>query len=172
MIDTHEDFRGFAVGVHGAPGVAEACVLLQDRRNLDVNILLLAAFVATVRGSTLTESDVAHARARVRSWRDDVVVPLRTVRRRLKDGPPPAPNASTAALRAQVKTVELDAEMIELDELSTVVARLEAPTVSGTAGHRATAAMTVVVGAALDDEERDAIAVIASAAARFVEDLM
>jgi len=51
------------------------------------------------------------------------VRPLRSVRRRLKSGPPPAPNAISEALRARVESVELEAERIELAILEELAAR-------------------------------------------------
>jgi hypothetical protein len=99
-----------------------------------------------------------------------VVHPLRALRRRLVDGPSPAPNPATTALRERVKAIELDAEMIELDELAGYVAGLDTPAAPGTAAQRASAAIEVVVHdcAAREpsDDEHTAIAVIATAAAR------
>jgi hypothetical protein len=93
------------------------------------------------------------------------------LRRRLVDGPSPAPNPATTALRERIKTVELDAEMIELDELAAFAAGLDTPTAPGTADERATAAMHVVVsesaGREPSEDEYTAITVIAAAAARF-----
>ena len=82
--------RQFALAVHDIEGVPAACVLLQDRFDLDVNVLLLGAYIG-VQGKTLAAEDVDAARAVVDAWHDEVVRPLRAVRRRLKSGPPPAP---------------------------------------------------------------------------------
>jgi hypothetical protein len=101
----------------------------------------------------------------------DVVGPLRALRKRLKDGPPPAPSPTTAALRDRVKALELDAEMLELDELATFADDLNTPAAPGSGSERASAAMDVVLhvsaGREPSGEERGAIAVIANAAARY-----
>jgi uncharacterized protein (TIGR02444 family) len=173
MIGPRGDFPRFVLEVYGTDGVATASVLLQDRLGVDVNVLLLGAYAGAVGGISFTAADVASAVARTRDWQRDVVGPLRGVRTRLKVGPAPAPTPATAALRERIKTAELDAEMIELDELADVAAHLGSPAARGDAQARATAAMQVVLwhgnSHAPTDEEAAAIAVIASAAARFDE---
>ena len=171
MTGPRENFQRYVLDVYAGEGVAPASVLLQDRRGVDVNVLLLAAFVGAAMGMSFTSREFEAASARTRQWQDDVVVPLRKVRTRLKDGPPPAPNATTSALRDRIKATELDAEMIELDELADFVAHLAAPAAQGNAEERAASAMQVVIGHGAagepSDDENHAIAVIASAAARF-----
>jgi uncharacterized protein (TIGR02444 family) len=173
MIGPRGDFPRFVLEVYGTDGVSTASVLLQDCFGVDVNVLLLAAYAGAVGAMSFTETDLASAAARTRDWQRDVVGPLRGVRTRLKVGPAPAPNPATAALRERIKTAELDAEMIELDELAEVAAHLESPTAHGDARARATAAMQVVLRHGTSHEPTDeaaaAIAVIASAAARFDE---
>jgi uncharacterized protein (TIGR02444 family) len=161
--------RQFALAVHDVEGVPAACVLLQDRFDLDVNVLLLGAFVG-VRGKILAAEDVAAARAVVDAWHNEVVRPLRAVRRRLKSGPAPAPDARTASLRRHVARSELDAELVELDELGRWADELEAPNGAGSVVEDATAAMELVVqsydGGLVDGEVAAALEVIATAAAR------
>jgi len=161
--------RQFALAVHDVEGVPAACVLLQDRFDLDVNVLLLGAFVG-VQGKILAAEDVAAARAVVDAWHDEVVRPLRAVRRRLKSGPAPAPDARTASLRRHVAGSELDAELVELDELGRWADDLEAPNGAGSAVEHATTAMELVVqsydGGTVDGEVAGALEVIATAAAR------
>ena len=103
----------FALRVYRQPGVAEACLMLQDHHGVDVNVLLLALFAAVDRGILLDRAALEEVDRLVRPWRDEVVVPLRQVRRRLKSGPMPAPDAQTEALRNAVKAAELQAEQIE-----------------------------------------------------------
>jgi uncharacterized protein (TIGR02444 family) len=160
--------RQFALAVHDVDGVPAACVLLQDRFDLDVNVLLLGAFVG-VQGKTLAAEDVAAARAVVDAWQNEVVRPLRAVRRRLKSGPAPAPDARTASLRSHVAGSELDAELVELDELGRWADELEAPNGTGSAVEHATTAMELVVqsydGGLVDGDVAAALDVIATAAA-------
>ena len=75
----------FSQDLYGRPGVAEACLSLQDRRGLDVNILLFCCW-AGMRGQALTVEALAACLDTVRPWQDQVVKPLRAVRRWLKVG--------------------------------------------------------------------------------------
>jgi uncharacterized protein (TIGR02444 family) len=103
----------FALRLYRQPGVADACLALQDRVGVDVNILLFALFAAIDRGIPLDEGDIEDMDRAVAPWRSDVVQALRTIRRRVKNGPEPAPNMVTEALRDQIKRAELAAEQIE-----------------------------------------------------------
>jgi uncharacterized protein (TIGR02444 family) len=106
----------FALAVYGRDGVADECLELQERLNLDVNLLLFAACVGAVEGVRLELQDIAAASAAVADWHSEIVRALRCVRRALKppsaDADNPLRGASTA-LRAQVKAAELEAEKIE-----------------------------------------------------------
>ncbi|MDH6193930.1 uncharacterized protein (TIGR02444 family) [Mycobacterium frederiksbergense] len=118
-------FKRFALALYASEGVADACLYLQNRHGLDVNRVLLAAFVGAERRQRFTTSSLEAARARVDAWHREVVRPLRAVRQRLKAGPVPAPNDVTARLRRQVQQVEIDAELIELDQLGALIPALE-----------------------------------------------
>jgi uncharacterized protein (TIGR02444 family) len=173
MFEPTGDLRRFALDVYASNGVRRAAILLQDRAGVDVNVLLLAAYVGAVRAMTFGDREMAAALARTGPWHADVVVPLRGVRTALKNGPPPAPSPATAKLRDQIKAAELDAEMLQLDELGELAARIDAPTADGPADSRAAAAMDVVVRTSAcrtpRPDEHDAIAMIATAAALFNE---
>lgn len=171
MAESGKSFRRFAIDVYASDGVQQAALLLQERCGVDVNVLLLAAFVGAARGSSFDGSDCETVRIRTRPWQDDVVGPLRALGVRLKDGPPPAPNPATAQLRERIKALELEAELVELDELADAAHGLGQAAAPGAPNERAASAMTVVVrdaaGREPDREEAAAVVVIASAAARF-----
>jgi hypothetical protein len=101
-------------------------------------VLLVAAFVGAAHGRAFGNRELAAALGRVGPWQHEVVGPLRAVRRRLKQGPPPAPDAATTALRTRIK-------QIELAELAAVAAGFDGPAAEGDAAQRATTAMTLVV---------------------------
>lgn len=103
----------FALRLYAKAGVSEACLVLQDRMGVDVNVLLFALFAAMDRCVALDERDLQAIDDQVASWRDEVVLPLRSIRRRLKSGPEPAPDVATEALRDKVKRSEIAAEQIE-----------------------------------------------------------
>ncbi|MGQ3049347.1 MAG: TIGR02444 family protein [Niveispirillum sp.] len=121
MNSPSHDLWSFCLSLYAAPGVAEACLTAQDRHGADVNLLLWAVWLA-VQGHDLTAAEVADAEAATRPWREEVVWPLRAVRRRLKTGPLPAPDANTESLRTQVKAAELAAEKVQQSLLQTLPA--------------------------------------------------
>jgi uncharacterized protein (TIGR02444 family) len=120
-------FWEFSLGFYDRPGVAEACLQLQDQAGVDVNVLLYALFLATGLRE-IDRTDAARIDACAKTWREQVVIPLRTLRRQLKIGIEPYEPADTARLRSTVKRVELDAERIEQEYLE----RLFPPGTSGT----------------------------------------
>ena len=160
------------MALYARDGVPEACLHLQNRHDLDVPVVLFAAFVGAVRRQTLTASGVEAARARVDAWHREVVRPLRAVRQRLKSGPAPAPNDVTARLRSEVQRIEIEAELIELDQLDTLIPALEPTPASGSAAECAAAAIESVVQAIsrnpTDHRDHQAIDTIALAATQQV----
>jgi uncharacterized protein (TIGR02444 family) len=114
MVWTQPSLWDFALAVYAAPRVADCCLALQDRHRCDVNLILFAAWSGAVHGRRLSPAEIAAAAAAVHAWHQDIVVPLRSVRRRLKVVLASAPDISGETLRAQVKAAELDAEKFEL----------------------------------------------------------
>lgn len=110
-MDSENPLWDFSLAVYGRPGVAEACLALQDRHGLDVNLLLLCCWAGS-QGQRLGATDMARLLASVGDWQRSVVAPLRGVRRRLKRQPD-GESGRHGALRQAVKDCELDAERIE-----------------------------------------------------------
>jgi uncharacterized protein (TIGR02444 family) len=108
-------FWDFSIAIYGKDGVQDECLTLQDQFGINVNLLLFCAFAGAVYGAALTADDIASARQEVSAWHNDIIGPLRAVRRRLKTIELRDPDAAKAAtdLRSQVKTAELDSERIE-----------------------------------------------------------
>ena len=117
MHDEKNELVAGAVGLYGRDGVAQACLLLQQRTALDVNVLLMAAWMGARRKHALGAAEAARARALVADWHSQIVTPLRAIRRRLKFGPLPAPSEQTDLLRAEIQAIEISAEIIELSQL-------------------------------------------------------
>jgi uncharacterized protein (TIGR02444 family) len=161
-------FKQFALELYGSEGVAAACLHLQNRHTLDVNLVLFAAFIGARRRQALTTSCLDAARSRVDAWHREVVRPLRAVRQRLKTGPAPAPNELTTRLRGKLQQVEIDAELIELDQLAELIPLGGADPVPGSPVECAAAAIEAVVRiystGAPDDSDQRAIETIAAAA--------
>ena len=163
--------REFALAVYAVDGVAPACLLLQERFGLNVNLLLFGAYVGIVRGQALTPAALEAAAQHVDAWHREVVVPLRSVRQWLKSGAPPASHPAGAKLREQVKDLEIQSEIIELDKLGHLAIPLDSA--SGDGLDRVNAALQLVVQAVgrrqPTDDERHALTTIAVAAARQIE---
>lgn len=108
------DLWRFACSFYASDGVASACLALQDKLGVDVNILLFTIFARIERGVVLDPSDLGLVDGLVLGWRGEIVQPLRGLRTRLKTGPAPAPSPFTGHLRNRIKAAELEAEQIEL----------------------------------------------------------
>lgn len=104
-------FWDFSLTVYVRPGVADACLALQDRLGLDVNLLLFCCWTGS-QGQSLDSLEMARLMAAVGDWQRSVVAPLRAVRRRLKQLPGGA-SGQAGALRQAVKDCELAAERVE-----------------------------------------------------------
>ena len=114
------DLWTWAVAAYDAPGVAEACLSLQDHNEQNAPLLLWAAWVA-VTGRRPDEETIEAACDAARAYDTVIVSQLRAVRRTLKAPIPDVDDAHREALRQQVKALELDAErrlMLELEDLA------------------------------------------------------
>lgn len=133
MGDTMEGaggFWAFSLAVYDRPGVAPACLALQDRHGLDVNLLLFCCWAAS-KGIGLDRQSLGAAESAVASWRNQIVRPLRSLRQRLKRGMAGFPEAELTALRHKVLEIELEAERIEQGRLEGLLPAAAATTESG-----------------------------------------
>jgi uncharacterized protein (TIGR02444 family) len=111
------DIWPWAVAAYARPGVAEACLRLQDEQAQNVCLLLWAAW------SGADADALARGAVLARRWEGEVVGPLRQARRALKPAAPGIDAVSREALRAQVKAAELAAERVLLEALATIARR-------------------------------------------------
>jgi uncharacterized protein (TIGR02444 family) len=119
MVDEAAELWRFSLAVYGRPGVAPACLALQDSLGLDVNLLLFCCW-AGVRGHRLSPAEIAAASAAASPWQREIVEPLRRIRRQLKTPGALAP-ADAATLYDQAKQLELAAEEAEQRLLAAAV---------------------------------------------------
>jgi uncharacterized protein (TIGR02444 family) len=103
----------FALAIYARPGVAEACLTLQNEAGVDVMLLLTTTFAAVKHRLVLTTEEIRTLDEACRPWRVQIVRPLRTIRAGLKTGPQPAPGEATEPFRSQVKALELAAEKLQ-----------------------------------------------------------
>jgi len=108
----------WAESTYARPGVAEACLALQDEHGQNVCLLLWAAWAGAAAGDGLQE-----AVAVARRWEREVVGPLRVVRRALKPPAPPVADAAREGLRRRVAATELEGERVLLETLAGLAPR-------------------------------------------------
>ena len=109
-------FWRFSLGFYRQPAVADACIRLQDEAGVDVNLLFYLLWHAALE-RRLSRDEVAGIEARIAPWRDQVVVPLRTIRRNIKVPPPVIEPGTAEAYRTKVKGLELEAERLQQEAL-------------------------------------------------------
>jgi len=113
---TKSPFWTFSLRIYGQPGVPPACLTLQDGSGVDVNVLLFSLYAASC-GRGLSVGDVTAIMAFIDPWKKQAVVPLRGVRRFLKDTPAGLDAEGVEALRQRVKAVELESERLQQEAL-------------------------------------------------------
>ena len=111
--DLEADSWAFALRIYAQPGVADACLNLQEAAGVDVMMLLMSAFIAARHRILLTASDIRELDHACSPWRKQVIEPLRAIRKGLKMGPPPAPSSETEQFRSKIKLAELAAERLQ-----------------------------------------------------------
>jgi len=106
-------FWDYSLTVYRKPGVAEACLALQDRVGVDVNMLLMCFWMAEKGGGLLSDQAMARLLAAAERWQQRIVMSLRLARKALsKDEVGPA-----AQLRRKIAAAEIMAERIEQQAL-------------------------------------------------------
>jgi uncharacterized protein (TIGR02444 family) len=109
-------FWRFSLQFYRQPGVADACIALQEDAGVDVNLLLFLLWHAT-KQRAFAAADVAALEAKIGGWREATVVPLRAVRRALKSPPALVAPGTAEAFRTRIKAVELEAERLQQEAM-------------------------------------------------------
>jgi len=112
MASESASFWEFSLTVYSKSGVPDACLELQDKHGADVNIVLFMLWVAD-QERLLSAEDISKIVGLVAGWQNEVVRPLRVARRFLKAPASEWQREETAALRARIKTDELEAERLQ-----------------------------------------------------------
>jgi uncharacterized protein (TIGR02444 family) len=105
-------FWTFSLRLYAKTGVGDACLALQDRQGVDVNLLFFMLWAGR-SGRHLSLADVRALVELTEDWRSSIVVPLRLVRRALRTPPAAIDAAAAAALRQDIKKTELEAERLQ-----------------------------------------------------------
>lgn len=122
-----EDFWAFSTSIYAQSEFSAVCVKLQDDYAADV-VLLLFILWRGVRGECLSTDALVALKQQTVPWRDEVVLPLRKVRRALKLKVALSNDPLVKELRERIKHEELDAERLEMRML--LRAWQDAPSVS------------------------------------------
>lgn len=114
-----DDAWRHACAHYAQPDVAQALLREQDAQGLDVVLHLFALYVRESLGVALDEAALAEAADLVKPWREEVVLPLRTLRRSTKEKTAPGAGGEKAcqSVYRLLKEAELRAERAELDAL-------------------------------------------------------
>jgi uncharacterized protein (TIGR02444 family) len=127
-------FWDYALELYRRDGVEAACLELQERHSLDVNVVLLCCWLAR-RGIAADEAALGQIAGAAEVWQEEFVRPLRAVRSRLKATLTKLQPGSiaarwpelAAALRQRALALEIDGERLEQLLLAELAADL-APT--------------------------------------------
>jgi uncharacterized protein (TIGR02444 family) len=111
-MDNEGSFWKFSLEFYSDPSVAGICLDLQDRHSSDVNVLLFVLWCAS-RNRRLSRSELERVVASVSGWQNEVVRPLRGVRRILKQFALDLVLEPVVNLREAVKKQELEAERVQ-----------------------------------------------------------
>lgn len=161
-------FWDYSLRVYGGDGVPAACLVLQDRFEIDVNVMLFCSWIGHSGRGVMTAADLSAALGAVSGWNEGIVRSLRAVRQALKGGFPPAPDAESAALRRRILKIEVDSEHVEQLILARAVER---PPADGLPASRRAADAVANIGAyfarhgaALVETDADSLAAVLGAA--------
>ena len=117
MPNDAQNFWDFSVDLYARPGVASACLDLQELYRLDVNLILFCFWHGHAYGRAdreLMESVVAFSS----QWRAQIVQPLRNARTWMKLNA--HPNKQFDSLRERIKADELIAEKIQQEQIDSL----------------------------------------------------
>jgi len=106
-------FWDFSLSLYRKPGVADACLFVQDRYGLNVNLVLFCVWIADSGHGSLSVENVAAAVRRIMDWEQQVVRPLREIRRSSRHESLGVPEFLLETFQSQIETTELEAEHVE-----------------------------------------------------------
>lgn len=118
------DLWDYATRVYGRGKAQDACLALQDRHGLDVNVMLFCCWVASSGRGTFRDGELDQALQAVADWRDNAINALHGLKLYLKGDVRPAPKTLSDDLRRVVVECELHAEHIEVLMLHAAMTRV------------------------------------------------
>jgi uncharacterized protein (TIGR02444 family) len=107
-------FWRFSLAFYERPGVADALIALQDREGFDINLVLFALWLGISGRGTLGGDALAAAERVAATLRNEIVEPLRRLRRKLRHHP----DGDVQRLREGVKALEIAGEKLVQERLA------------------------------------------------------
>jgi uncharacterized protein (TIGR02444 family) len=107
-----DELWNFSLRFYSNDVVSASCLALQDDCGADVNVLLLACFAA-IRGAQFASPFFNDPSEPSSAWRESLVVPIRRVRRSLKNASFITSVADLGQFKKSLQVVELEAERIQ-----------------------------------------------------------
>jgi uncharacterized protein (TIGR02444 family) len=103
----------FAVAIYEDEAVKSHCLSIQARYGLSISILLGCVWAGANGYGRLGATHLEMAIRRGVEWHREIIEPMRSLRWRLRQNPPPGLKARTESLRHRLLDEELEAERIE-----------------------------------------------------------
>ena len=160
------DFWRASLELYAREGMARALIALQDRRGADVNLLLYCCWTAQSGRDRLYADDLRRAEAAIAGWREDVTIPLRALRTRIKDKRERWIFEGASEVRRAVLETEIASERVTQGILERMAA-VPGDNADGEEGARANLLTYFeVLGAELDESDRADLETILAGAYR------
>lgn len=109
----HNPFWDYSLSLYEKPGVADACLYLQDKFGLDVNLLLFCVWFGASGRGPLDADEIDNCVQRTGDWRTKVIEPLRAIRLACREEPLGVPEFLLQVFRPRMREIELHAEHVE-----------------------------------------------------------
>ena len=110
--DSAGEFWRTSLELYGREGMSDALIALQERRGADVNLLLYCCWTALSGRGRLNAGQLRRADEAVAGWRDEVTLPLRALRTRIKRRPERWALDGATEVRRRVLEAELASERV------------------------------------------------------------
>lgn len=101
MVVAQSQFWIFSLALYGADRVKDNCLHLQDKFGADVNLILWCCYCAWDLGRICETPEIEAIDARLKQWRDEMLIPLRKLRRNAR---------SDKGVYEALKAAEIEAE--------------------------------------------------------------
>jgi len=110
----------FAVGIYQYSPIKTACLQLQDEAGADVCVLLAVVWLGK-NGRHLTLAEIALLNSTVEVWQQKMTLPLRQLRRDIRQFIESEPSLDAEPIYQQIKAAELEAERVTMQQLQVLI---------------------------------------------------